>query len=140
MKLLNKETDYAVRALIVLAMNKNEDFISAKEISEVQNIPYRFLRNILQKLIQNKVVESKEGKGGGIRIIKEPAKIAILDLIEIFQGDLELSECMFRKKFCPKRKTCVLRPEIKKIEAIVNKEFKSLTIAKLLAKFGGDKK
>ena len=136
MKLLTKETDYAIRALLVLASNK-EEFVSAKEISEKQNIPHRFLRAILQKLIKNNLIESKEGKGGGVRIIKASNKIALLDLIIIFQGDLELSECMFRKKICPNRKICVLRPEIQRIANTVSKEFKQLTIAKLLRKLGG---
>jgi Rrf2 family protein len=138
LKLLTKDTDYAVRALIVLAVNK-DNFISAKKISDSENIPYQFLRRILQKLIQNKMIESKEGVLGGVHIIKDSSKISILDLMKIFQGDLELSDCMFRKKICPNRSICVLRPEIKRIEDVVTREFRELTIAKLLNKFGGKK-
>jgi Rrf2 family protein len=134
MKLLTKNTDYVVRALIVLAMKK-EVFVSAREIAKVQNIPYQFLRQILQKLIKEKFVEAKEGVGGGVHLIKDPAKISVLELIEIFQGNVELSDCMFRKKICPNRKTCVLRPEIKNIEKMVIEEFKKITISKLLAKY-----
>jgi Rrf2 family protein len=131
MKLLTKDTDYAVRALIVLGMDADK-FISAKKIAEVENIPYQFLRRILQKLIQNNLIESKEGVSGGVHIIKDPAKIHVLDIIKVFQGDLELSDCMFKKKSCPNRETCVLRPEIKNIEDIVSLEFEKITIAKLI--------
>jgi Rrf2 family protein len=133
MKILTKDTDYAVRALILLAKEK-DNFLSAKNISETLNIPYHFLRAILQKLIQAGFVESKEGVSGGVRIVKSPAKIRIMDLIKVFQGDFELSDCMFRQKICPDRKTCVLREEIKRIENMVGKEFEKLTIGKLIQK------
>lgn len=133
MKILTKDTDYAIRALIILSKNR-DSFISAKQVSIRENIPYHFLRGIFQKLIQHRLIESKEGISGGVRIIKDPAKIRIIELISIFQGDFELSDCMFRQKICPNRKTCVLREEMQRIEGIVGKEFSKLTIGKLLKK------
>ena len=133
MKILTKDTDYAIRALIFLATEK-EVFLSSKKISEMLIIPYQFLRVILQKLLKHGFIDSKEGVFGGFRIIKNPSKIRIIDLIKVFQGDFELSDCMFRQKICPNRETCVLREEIKRIENIVEKEFENLTIGKLLSK------
>ncbi len=131
MKLFTKETDYAVRALLVLAKDK-DSFLSARRISKVQNIPYYFLRRILSKLIKHNLVESREGSGGGFKIVKDPAWVGIKDLIKIFQGNIQLTECVFRKRLCQNRKNCVLRKEIKRIEEIVDKEFKGITLAKLL--------
>jgi len=133
MKILTKNTDYAIQALIFLAKEK-ESFVSAKKISEKLSIPYHFLRGILQKLIQCGLVESREGALGGVQLIKSPLKIRIIDLIKIFQGNFELFDCMFRQKICTNRKTCVLRKEIKRIENMVGKEFEELTIGKLLRK------
>ena len=83
-------------------------------------------------MIKEHLVESKEGGKGGFRI-KEPAKRkSAADLIKMFQGKIELSDCMFRRKICGNRKDCVLRKNIKRIEDIVEKEFKSITIAGLL--------
>lgn len=131
MKLLTKDTDYAVRALLVLAQNK-KSFISIKDISLKEQIPYHFLRRVVQKLIKNKIVESKEGALGGVKLVKDPLKIKIVDIIKIFQGSIELSQCMFRKKICPNRNGCVLRKEIKRVEKIVTEEFDGISIAKLL--------
>ena len=133
MKFLTKNTDYAVRAILGLAGNPTV-FVSSREIADKQKIPYQFLRGILQVLIKNGFVESKEGAGGGVRILKDAAEIKIIDLIKLFQGEIELSECMFRQKICENRNTCVLRSEIKRIEEMVNKEFGDLTIQKLLEK------
>lgn len=62
MKVLTKNTDYAVRALISLGM-KSGGWTSARAIADEQTIPYQFLRRILQELIRNGLVESKEGAG-----------------------------------------------------------------------------
>jgi DNA-binding IscR family transcriptional regulator len=79
-------------------------------------------------------VESKEGAGGGMRLAKDPHRIGITEVIEIFQGKIELSDCMFRRKICENRKTCVLRKEIKRIERVVVDEFSRISIGNLLGK------
>ncbi|MCK4947104.1 MAG: Rrf2 family transcriptional regulator [Candidatus Aureabacteria bacterium] len=131
MKLLTKHTDYAIRALSELCENKNK-FFSARQIAKRQRIPYQFLRQILQGLIKDKLVISKEGSGGGFRIDKDPNLISIVDIIAIFQGNIQLSDCMFRKKLCANRSNCVLKKQINRVEKLVNKEFKGITIGCLL--------
>jgi Rrf2 family protein len=131
MKLLTKNTDYAIQALLVLAKNKDK-YLSARDISEQQKIPYQFLRRILSELIKHKLVTSKEGGGGGFKLLKEPRQIPIEKVMNIFQGVVQFSECMFRNKICSNRETCVLRSEITRIESIAIKEFSSITIDALL--------
>lgn len=43
MKILTKNTDYAIRALLALSMAE-KSFLSSKQISLDQNIPYSFLK------------------------------------------------------------------------------------------------
>ncbi|PKL91193.1 MAG: Rrf2 family transcriptional regulator [Candidatus Goldiibacteriota bacterium HGW-Goldbacteria-1] len=131
MKIINKDTDYAVRALMTLAGN-GDSYMSAKAISKVQNIPYPFLRRLLKPLIKNKVVESKEGAEGGVRLLIHPGKIKVIDLIKIYHKGFEMSECMFRGKPCCNRQTCVLRREVMKIEKLVTGRFEKMTIKSLL--------
>ena len=131
MKVLTKNTDYAVRALLVLGVHEGE-YVSARKISEEQNIPYQFLRRILQELCRKGLVTTKEGARGGVKLDRDPENIKVREVIEIFQGKVELSECMFRKQLCSNRASCVLRHEIMRIEQIVNSEFDRITIGKLL--------
>jgi len=131
MKLLTKNTDYAIRALLVLASKKGE-FVSAREISKIQNMPYQYIRRILHVLILNKLTLAKEGISGGVMLNVSPGKIKLVDIIKLFQGSVQLSECMFRKKMCANRTTCVLRKKIINIERMVAKEFENITIKSLL--------
>lgn len=133
MKLLTKNTDYAIRALLRLVRGEDE-YISARQISELEKIPYQYLRLIMQELIKNNLIESKEGKAGGFKITKQPDEIFIIDIIWIFQGNLQLSDCMFRKKVCSNRSNCVLRSELLRVEKLVENEFSSISLQSLLDK------
>lgn len=130
MKLLTKDTDYAIRALLVLAGNQKE-YVSARRISESEKIPYSFMRKILLKLYKTGFVDSKEGGKGGFKLKKKPSKISAVDLIRLFQGNIQFSECMFRKKLCHKRSDCVLRQNIREIEGLVEDKFRGITIQSL---------
>ncbi len=136
MKLLTKNTDYAVRALLKLCQDPKE-FHAAKQIADDQDIPHEYLRKIFQPLIKEGLVESKSGGRGGVRLKADPAKIKLTDVIAVFQGQLQLSECMFQKRICPNRARCVLRKNIMRIEKLVTQEFGALTIEGLFHEMKG---
>jgi Rrf2 family protein len=131
MKVLTKNTDYAIRALLALA-SKTGSYVSAKSIATEHDIPYQFLRRLLQEMIRHNLIVSKEGVQGGFMMQKDPDEITVTELIEIFQGKVQVSECMFRKQICGNRARCVLRHEIMRIEQVVQSEFEKVTIGKLL--------
>jgi len=131
MKLLTKDTDYAVRALLILAQSKGE-FVSVREIAKKQNMPYHFLRRVLRELIKNKIVIAKEGGRGGVKIGKDPASVKIKDLIKIFQGDIRFLECRLRGKVCRNYSGCTLREKIQKIEDMAVKAFSKITLKALI--------
>jgi len=130
MKLLTKETDYAIRAVMYVA--RRDGFVSSRDIAGQEEIPLHFLRRILQNLVRVGIIESKEGVSGGVRLTSRPDAIRVADLVRIFQGRIQLSECMFRRKICSNRRTCVLRKRIQTIEEMVTEEFENMTIADLL--------
>lgn len=135
MKILTKNTDYAIRALVGMCSDP-EEFHSVKAIADAQDIPYEYLRKIVQRLIKEGILESKSGGQGGARLKVAPASVKITDLIGIFQGQLQLAECLFRKKICKNRGQCVLRKRILQIEQMVTREFDGMTIQGLLDDMG----
>ena len=140
MRLLNKNTDYAVRALLHCALDSEKRFLSSSEISKAQGIPLRFLRVLLQKLIKGGLLESREGKGGGVRLARRPEKITVLELMRLLQGELRVSECLFRRRMCPARSGCVLRHRLLSIESKLAGEFAAITIGGLAGELSGAKR
>lgn len=131
MKLLTKNTDYAIRALLVLGA-RPDAYVSARDIAKVQEMPYQYLRKLLRELISEGFVESREGGRGGFKMKRAPADIKVADLMRVFQGEVQFLECMFRKSICNQRAVCVLRKNVKKIEEAVTAEFERITIGSLL--------
>jgi Rrf2 family cysteine metabolism transcriptional repressor len=131
MRLITKETDYAIRAVMHLARNP-ETYVSSARISAEEKIPLQFLRRILRRLLKAGVVLSREGVAGGVSLNARPEDLQLLRILEIFQGQVEISECMFRKRICANRSTCILRKQIKQIEAALTAQFAGITIANLL--------
>lgn len=131
MKLITRDTDYAVRSLIFIA-NKTPDIVSVSELVRKLKIPRPFLRKILQNLGKHKVLNAYKGVGGGFVLAKNPSKIFLLELIKIFQGPLELNKCLFKKQLCPNRSDCILRKKICTIENQVFRKLKSINLKKLL--------
>ena len=131
MKLVTKESDYAIRAVLFLAQNTKR-YVSSREIAEKDNIPLRFLRKILNVLKEKKLIETKEGVAGGIKLKKKAENISLKSLITLFQGSMQFTECLFRGNICHNRATCVLRERIVNIETKVAKEFEKITIETLM--------
>ncbi|MBI4845504.1 MAG: Rrf2 family transcriptional regulator [Candidatus Omnitrophica bacterium] len=133
MKLLTKNSDYAIRAIVYLARHSG-CFVSSREIAKSESIPLLFLRRILQVLIRERIVLSREGVYGGVKLDRPVARLSVADIIRIVQGDIQLSECMFRKRICLNHSHCALRKRINNIKKKVIHEFENLTIKSLLRK------
>jgi len=135
MKLITRDTDYAIRALACIARNGNK-LISASELVSRLDMPRPFLRKILQRLNKAGVLRSYKGKAGGFSLAIPAAEIKLLDLIDIFQGPVELSECLFKSSLCPNRKKCFLRDKIKGLETRMIAELRPVSIETIIRKSG----
>lgn len=134
MKLITREIDYAVRALIYLADNKNEGIVSVPELVDELGITRPFLRKIMQLLAKAGVIESYKGNKGGFRLIKKPDDVYLIDLVEIFQGNFSLNECILNKDICPNKGNCILKDRVDDIEEKVKLELESIDLSSLIKK------
>jgi Rrf2 family protein len=132
-KLLKKDTDYAVKTLLYLA-ERGDDRVSAAELSRKLRIPYPFLRTILQTLNTAGILSSFKGQGGGFALALPPAEVYLADVIKALQGPISLAECIFRSKVCPGIRTCPLRKITVRLEENLVAELKPITLAGMLKK------
>ncbi|MDD5258506.1 MAG: Rrf2 family transcriptional regulator [bacterium] len=131
MKLINRDTDYAVRALVHMAKSPQQ-ISSAKVLVDDLHMPRAFSRRLLQVLSKKGILQSAKGKGGGFSFRKSPKKIKLKDLVEVFQKDFIKTRCIFKKKICPDIGTCPLRHKIRGIEKKVIDELAAISIADLI--------
>lgn len=79
---------YAFMALLELAKRQRDGIISLQTIAQSQNIPARFLENILNGLRQKGLVDSHRGRHGGFVLARPAAEISLLDIFNAVEGEL----------------------------------------------------
>ncbi|MCL2743584.1 MAG: Rrf2 family transcriptional regulator [Planctomycetaceae bacterium] len=140
MKTFPKDADYAIRAILHLAMRDGSDYISTATLSGETKLPLNFLRQICSTLVKGEILENKEGAKGGVRLADMPCKITLLRIIELFNERIEISECSFQEVLCPNRKNCVLQRRLTRIGEKLAAEFEAITIQNLLDDINEEKK
>jgi Rrf2 family protein len=85
---VSARVDYAVRALVQLAADDSAVPIKAEHLATSQQIPPKFLLEILRQLKQKKLLVSRRGPEGGYVLARPAAEISIADVIRAVEGPL----------------------------------------------------
>jgi len=118
--MLSKKTRYAMLALIRLAKEYWKGPVLIKDISEGENIPLKFLENILLDLKKSGILGSKQGKNGGYYLIKKPEEVSLAVVVRLFEGTIAMMYCVSEKsyqpcEFCKDEASCKIRTVFKDI-------------------------
>lgn len=131
MKLITRDTDYAVRILKAIALKETKDSTAA-ELADELDMPLSHVRKILQVLAKKGPLRSYTGKGGGVELIRPADKISLGEIAALFQGPVCFSECLFKKRPCSGRAGCSMRSALQNIESLVAKNLDNITLASLM--------
>lgn len=85
---ISAKVDYAVRAAIELAVAGEDELTKADAIAQAQEIPPKFLENILGDLRQGGLVRSQRGAEGGYRLARPAEEITLADIIRVVEGPM----------------------------------------------------
>jgi Rrf2 family cysteine metabolism transcriptional repressor len=89
---LTSRSEYALLALVHLARHSDEDYISVDSIARAQEIPTKFLEQILLALKRAHFLHSSKGQHGGYHLAKAPEQISLAEIIRLFDGALAPTE------------------------------------------------
>jgi Rrf2 family protein len=117
--MLTKKSKYALKALLYLAKDE-EQLVQISELSQKENIPQKFLENILLELRNHGLLYSKRGKDGGYKLGKPPEEITFGQVIRILDGPLAPIGCVSQMAYqkceeCEDEKTCNIRRVMQKV-------------------------
>ena len=135
--MISKKTKYAINALVYIAKNKKHEPISVMTISEHQNIPVKFLENILFELKKAKILSSKRGKYGGYLLNDSPDKIHMAQVMRLFDGAIALLPCVTYNYYekceeCIDEATCGIRQVAMEIRNETVKRLKGSTLTDII--------
>lgn len=134
---LSVRGEYALRALLVLARDYQEDdaVVRIQQVSQRQNIPKRFLEQILNDLKSAGIVESKRGVAGGYRLRRPPERVTLAEIVRHIEGPLApvscVSEKFYEKCSCPDESRCAIRSVMKETRDAIVQIMDRVTLAEL---------
>lgn len=113
---LSKRGEYGLRAMIALAAPTEDGQVAVlqiREIAEREQIPAKFLEQILLSLKNAGMLHSKMGVGGGYHLAKAPKDISLGQIVRVLDGPLAPVKCVSQMAYepcgCPDEETCGLR-------------------------------
>lgn len=89
---ISSKAEYGVLALIDLATYRDGGPIKIREIAERQEIPKKYLEQVLLDLKRGGLVGSNRGKNGGYYLSIDPEEVTLMDVLEILEEQTELVE------------------------------------------------
>lgn len=127
--------DYALKALLDLAMNQGNGPITIHDLARRLDIPTKFLEQVLLELKRGGFVGSRRGKVGGYFLAKAPSKIKLGEVIRFIDGEIEPIACVDANyNGCSDKDRCVLRNVWQEVAESISGIVDNITFEDLLRK------
>lgn len=109
--MLSLSASYAIRAMAFIAKKGKKRPVLSSAIAENMRIPRNFLSKIINQLVNEGLLVSVRGRGGGLILAKEPKKITLLEIASHFMNIKDLDRCVLgldhcEGSFCRLHKKC----------------------------------
>lgn len=105
---LGKRADYAVRAVLYLAVHWGEGRQKARAIATSVSIPEKYLPQVMAPLVRAGIVDSGPGRDGGYVLASDPREVTLLRVIEASEGPIQSTECVLRGGVCRRDDMCAV--------------------------------
>ncbi len=126
------QTDYALRTLMFLATRTERSNVA--DVAGLFGISANHVAKVVNRLARCGYVRSIRGIGGGIELAHPPEEIRIGEVVEKFEGDLHLLDCISEDDFCVIQSFCRLKVVLAEAERIQLEYLNSVTLADVAPK------
>ncbi len=136
--MISQKAKYALRALAALARARDGEPMLISEIASRQNIPKKFLEQILLDLKHHGLVLSRRGKAGGYTLLKPADQITFGEVLRIIDGPIAPLPCLSQTAYrrcedCDSEATCEIRHVFARVAEATRQVLFSSTIADTLS-------
>ncbi len=128
--------DYALKIILDLAVSWNQGITPIREISRRQDIPERFLEQIITTLKRGNYIKTVRGQRGGVYLAKPPSKITMGEIIRLVEGPTSPITCVSRSGYahCDFESRCALRGVFMEVRNRINEVVDAVTFQDLVEK------
>ena len=129
--MLSQSVEYALRAAVYLA-DQAPEARTTGQIAKVTRVPAAYLSKVLQGLVRAGVVQSQRGAGGGMSLVRDPAEITILEVVNAVEPIQRIRTCPLELASHGVR-LCPLHKRLDNALAMMEDAFRNTTLAEVLA-------
>ena len=129
---INRQTDYAVRVILALSKKAPGKRFLTSEIGREMLIPPSLLQRIVAELANGEFIITQAGRDGGISLAREPKQITMLQVVEHFEGELYLSDCILKPGECPFERRCPVHCQWVRLKNLLRDEMERITFQQLV--------
>ncbi len=131
---ITRQADYALRAMMYLALNDEGKRAATSQIAKARNIPPSFLAKIISQLSIAGLITTMKGARGGVSLARPADQINVLEVIEAIDGPILLNDCTGEVNKCPFGDECLLRPLWREARDDLTERLRSTNFAQFIAK------
>lgn len=133
---ITSRTEYGLRAAVYLAARGGATPAPLGEIAAAEGIPAPFLERVLARLREAGIVATTRGASGGYRLAREPARVAVADVVTALEGPLALVDCLQADGTCARSDGCASRVVWRRLDEAITRALEGLSLADLVGEGG----
>lgn len=132
MNRLNRQLEYGLMALKILATLGPGKKVSAKEVAEMTGSPFDPMARVLQQLKQKGFLHGEQGVQGGYFLVKDLAQVNFKDFVESLLGETAVARCLHSSLDCDLISSCNIVSPIQNLNTKLDEFYKSLSLQSIL--------
>jgi len=128
---LSKLTDYAIVIMTYLGKHPGQSN-NAKSIAVQTGIALPTTSKLLKRLTQHQLLVAQRGTKGGYQLASPAADISLVDIIQVVEGQLALTECSHSQRRCSVEKQCMIRDNWRRISTFFQDTLLHISVADMM--------
>lgn len=113
---LSKKIEYGLISMIHMDSVRSGDLATARELSELYNIPAELLGKVLQLLAKAQLIVSAQGAKGGYRLARSIDRVTLGEVVAAVEGPMRITACQGDPSCCEQYSTCNIRRPVFEVQ------------------------
>lgn len=123
----------ALKFMLNLSLHKDGGCVKLKNVALEEDLPEKYLEQIVSCLVKARKVRSTRGINGGYQLMRAPKDYTVGEILRCLEGDLAPSECVHTDEYtCKKRESCYCYPLWEKLNIALNEVLEKTTLQDLI--------
>lgn len=129
---ISTRTRYGLRLLVCLAGREQGELIQVREIARRENIPAKYLEQIIRPLKKAGMLKVVRGARGGYSMGRRPEEISVKEVFDVLENGTYLIDCLKSEGVCERKASCSTYGFWDNFNQVINEYLKSVTVADIL--------